>query len=558
MLAWPAERAAEVGAAYAALMADAPDDLGGGLACSPPPGRGGHRRRAVGRARCGSAAAERLRSAARARARRRRRRDRFPTRPSRACSTCRSRARASTAASSPGCRSRRSRSPPRTCAPPRRPPAPRSSSPSAAPSRACRRRRPRSAAATPRGTGTRRRPGSSPPTTPPGAPGALACAMRWRRGRRAGRIPTSSPKAGRSGCSRVLAHDMGAPAPPARRLGPRGRLRGAERRASGDSARSGALRHAAGRMAERSVMLGNMTEPLAIRLRGVAKRFGDMTAVDGLDLDVPEGTCVGLLGPNGAGKSTTMKMLTAQAIADAGEIPCSASTCPATPSRRARCAASCPQLDNLDVELTARQNLAVFARLYRVPRHERRAAVDRALEIANLGRTRRHAVRQAVRRHAPAAADRARARAPAAAAAARRADRRARPAGPPGAVGADRRAAQRGHVDPDVDALHRGGRAARRHRCRSWPTARSSRAGRPADARARARRASRRSRSTGRRRGSPRCARRPRRGLPRPPHRHRGRDPRRRGRPTARCPRACRRAASLEDVFVLLTGEEVE
>ena len=46
---------------------------------------------------------------------------------------------------------------------------------------------------------------------------------------------------------------------------------------------------------------------LAIRLRGVVKRFGPITAVDGLDLDVPAGTCVGLLGPNGAGKSTTMR-----------------------------------------------------------------------------------------------------------------------------------------------------------------------------------------------------------------------------------------------------------
>ena len=55
---------------------------------------------------------------------------------------------------------------------------------------------------------------------------------------------------------------------------------------------------------------------LAIRLRSVVKRYGDILAVDGLDLDVPEGTCVGLLGPNGAGKSTTMKMLTAQVIAD--------------------------------------------------------------------------------------------------------------------------------------------------------------------------------------------------------------------------------------------------
>jgi lipooligosaccharide transport system ATP-binding protein len=59
---------------------------------------------------------------------------------------------------------------------------------------------------------------------------------------------------------------------------------------------------------------------LAIRLRGVVKRYGAITAVEGLDLDVPEGTCVGLLGPNGAGKSTTMRLLTAQAIADEGEL----------------------------------------------------------------------------------------------------------------------------------------------------------------------------------------------------------------------------------------------
>ena len=48
------------------------------------------------------------------------------------------------------------------------------------------------------------------------------------------------------------------------------------------------------------------------------KRFGPITAVAGLDLDVPSGSCVGLLGPNGAGKSTTMQALTAQVIADEG------------------------------------------------------------------------------------------------------------------------------------------------------------------------------------------------------------------------------------------------
>jgi lipooligosaccharide transport system ATP-binding protein len=123
---------------------------------------------------------------------------------------------------------------------------------------------------------------------------------------------------------------------------------------------------------------------LAIRLRGVTKHFGEIHAVDGLDLDVPEGTCVGLLGPNGAGKSTTMKMLTAQAIADSGEIEVLGYTLPRQ-SKSARAAMGVvPQLDNLDTTLTVRQNLVVFSYLYRVPRAERVAAIDRCLQIARL------------------------------------------------------------------------------------------------------------------------------------------------------------------------------
>jgi lipooligosaccharide transport system ATP-binding protein len=122
----------------------------------------------------------------------------------------------------------------------------------------------------------------------------------------------------------------------------------------------------------------------AIRLRGVVKRFGPITAVDGLDLDLPSGTCVGLLGPNGAGKSTTMRMLTAQAIADEGEIEVLGYKLPGESKvARAECGVV-PQLDNLDITLTVEQNLLVFAYLYRVPRHERQAAIDRAVGIANL------------------------------------------------------------------------------------------------------------------------------------------------------------------------------
>ena len=124
--------------------------------------------------------------------------------------------------------------------------------------------------------------------------------------------------------------------------------------------------------------------PLAIRMRGVVKRYGPITAVDGLDLDVPEGTCVGLLGPNGAGKSTTMRTLTAQAIADEGELEVLGYRLPGESKvARAECGVV-PQLDNLDTTLTVEQNLIVFAHLYRIPRGERKAAVDRAIGIANL------------------------------------------------------------------------------------------------------------------------------------------------------------------------------
>ena len=125
------------------------------------------------------------------------------------------------------------------------------------------------------------------------------------------------------------------------------------------------------------------TEP-AILLRGVRKSFGDIVAVDGLDLEVPEGICLGLLGPNGAGKSTTMRMLTAQAVADEGEIRVLGYELPRESKQaRARMGVT-PQQDNLDIDLTARQNLEVFARLYRIPRSERAAAVDRALAAARL------------------------------------------------------------------------------------------------------------------------------------------------------------------------------
>jgi lipooligosaccharide transport system ATP-binding protein len=128
----------------------------------------------------------------------------------------------------------------------------------------------------------------------------------------------------------------------------------------------------------------------AIELSGVVKRFGPITAVNGLDLEVPEGICLGLLGPNGAGKSTTMRLLTGQAIPDAGELRVLGHELPGD-SKAARAKMGVvPQLDNLDVDVTVEDNLAVYARLYRVK--DVGAAVDRALDLARLRNRRRDAV----------------------------------------------------------------------------------------------------------------------------------------------------------------------
>jgi lipooligosaccharide transport system ATP-binding protein len=123
---------------------------------------------------------------------------------------------------------------------------------------------------------------------------------------------------------------------------------------------------------------------VAVSLHGVVKQFGSVVAVNGLDLEVSAGLCFGLLGPNGAGKSTTMRILTGQAVADRGSIEVLGHRLPAE-SKLARARMGvCPQESDLDVDLGVRDVLEVFARLYRVPSHERAAAVDRALALSGL------------------------------------------------------------------------------------------------------------------------------------------------------------------------------
>ncbi|MCO1597296.1 ATP-binding cassette domain-containing protein [Micromonospora sp. RHAY321] len=115
-----------------------------------------------------------------------------------------------------------------------------------------------------------------------------------------------------------------------------------------------------------------------IQARGLVKRFGDFTAVDGIDVEVRSGEAFGFLGPNGAGKSSTMRMVGCISPPSGGELRIlDLDPVRDGPVIRARLGV-CPQLDNLDPELTVRENLTVYARYFGI---SRRAARERAAEL---------------------------------------------------------------------------------------------------------------------------------------------------------------------------------
>lgn len=121
-----------------------------------------------------------------------------------------------------------------------------------------------------------------------------------------------------------------------------------------------------------------------VLIEGVTKTFGTTTAVDALDLVVPTGVCFGLLGPNGAGKSTLMSLLTGAATPTSGRVEVLGMAMPAR-SRAVRTRTGLvPQLDTLDGEITCRDNLEVFARLYGIDAGARDRAVDDGLALAQL------------------------------------------------------------------------------------------------------------------------------------------------------------------------------
>ncbi|WP_091104181.1 ABC transporter ATP-binding protein [Micromonospora citrea] len=122
-----------------------------------------------------------------------------------------------------------------------------------------------------------------------------------------------------------------------------------------------------------------------IQAEGLVKRFGDFTAVDGIDVEVRAGEAFGFLGPNGAGKSSTMRMVGCVSPPSGGRLRIlGMDPVRDGPAIRARLGV-CPQLDNLDPELTVRENLTTYARYFGVPRRVARARAAELLDFVQLG-----------------------------------------------------------------------------------------------------------------------------------------------------------------------------
>jgi ABC-2 type transport system ATP-binding protein len=131
-----------------------------------------------------------------------------------------------------------------------------------------------------------------------------------------------------------------------------------------------------------------------LELDGLTRRFSTLVAVNGLSLAIERGEMFALLGPNGAGKSTTIKMLTTLLPPSAGGARVDGLDIVLHAGAVRRIIGYVPQMISADGTLTGRENLLVFARLYDVPRRERRQRVQEALGFMGLAEAADRLVRQ--------------------------------------------------------------------------------------------------------------------------------------------------------------------
>lgn len=121
-----------------------------------------------------------------------------------------------------------------------------------------------------------------------------------------------------------------------------------------------------------------------IHARGLTKKFGDFTAVDGIDFDVVKGESFGLLGPNGAGKSTAMRMIGATSQRTSGELTIlDKDPEKFGPQIRAHLGVV-PQQDNLDTQLSVTENLYIYGRYFGLSRKFLKGKIEELLAFAQL------------------------------------------------------------------------------------------------------------------------------------------------------------------------------
>jgi ABC-2 type transport system ATP-binding protein len=123
---------------------------------------------------------------------------------------------------------------------------------------------------------------------------------------------------------------------------------------------------------------------VAIDVRDVTKKFGAFTAVDQISFAVDEGEVFGLLGPNGAGKSTLIRMLTTLLLPTSGTALVGGYDIVKQQEEVRRSIGVIPQAMTSDLELSARENLLIFAKLYSVPRERRKLLIDELLAAVEL------------------------------------------------------------------------------------------------------------------------------------------------------------------------------
>src|SRR5476651_2068847 len=119
---------------------------------------------------------------------------------------------------------------------------------------------------------------------------------------------------------------------------------------------------------------------LAIDVQNIVKNFGDFTAVNGISFDVEAGEIFGLLGPNGAGKSTLIRMLTTLMLPTEGTALVDGADIVKDPDSVRHAIGVIPQAMTSDLELSCRENLLIFAKLYSVPKQRREQLIGELLE----------------------------------------------------------------------------------------------------------------------------------------------------------------------------------